>query len=115
MFIQENYAEYKIQMWADPAANSRTQLDDNTQVKAWNKIGLPLKLAPTNKPDICVEAVKYKLNTRVQGYPMLIITSKCQRLRKAFNGAYQYKRINVSVVSPHNMPKLEGRSENVKG
>lgn len=96
IYIQERYVGYKFNMWADPAANSRTQLDDNTQVKIWNKLGLPLKLAETNKPEICVEAVKYKLNTNIQGVPAVVITSKCSRLRKALNGAYQYKRVNVS-------------------
>ena len=87
---------YKI--YLDPAAGSRTQLDDNTQLKMWRKIFNPacVHLADTNKPSLTTDAVKHKLNTWIDKWPSLIISSKCKNLRKAFNGAYQYKRMNVS-------------------
>jgi hypothetical protein len=94
--IQSEYAEYKHMIWLDPAAGSRGQVTDHTQLKVWKNLGLNCSLAPTNKPDIVVEAVKVKLNTLIHGVPALIISSKCKKLRKGLNGGYQYRRVNIS-------------------
>jgi hypothetical protein len=94
--LKANYAGYKHEIFLDPAANSRTQLDDRTQVMVWRNCGLSVRTASTNKPSVVIEAVKKKLNTILQGYPSIVISSKCSHLRKALNGSYQYKRINVS-------------------
>lgn len=94
--LKTNYDGFKHEIYLDPAANSRTQLDDRTQVMVWRNAGLSVRTASTNKPSVVIEAVKKKLNTIIQGYPSLVISSKCSHLRKALNGSYQYKRINVS-------------------
>jgi len=94
--MQQYYGDYKHMIWLDPAAGSRGQVTDHTQLKVWQNIGLSVKLAPTNKPDIVVEAVKAKLNQLIEGVPALIISSKCKMLRKGLNGGYQFKRLNVS-------------------
>jgi hypothetical protein len=96
-YMKANYPEYKLTSWLDPwASNSRTQLDNRTQFKEWNKLGLKCRLSHTKHPSIMVEAVKRKLSTMSQGFPNLIISTKCKMLRKAMNGSYQYKRVNVS-------------------
>lgn len=95
-YLKMNYDGFKHEIFLDPAANSRTQLDDRTQVMVWRNCGLNVRTASTNKPTTVIEAVKKKMNTITQGYPSLVISSKCSHLRKALNGSYQYKRINVS-------------------
>lgn len=94
--LRTNYDGFKHEIFLDPASNSRTQLDDRTQVMVWRNCGLTVRTASTNKPSVVIEAVKKKLNTIIQGFPSLVISSKCSHLRKALNGSYQYKRINVS-------------------
>jgi len=94
--MQSEYGGYKHMIWLDPAAGSRGQVTDHTQLKVWNNLGLSCKLCPTNKPDIVIEATKKMLNTLIQGVPALVISSKCKTLRKALNGGYQFKRVNIS-------------------
>jgi len=93
--MKRDYPEYKHMIWLDPAAGSRGQVTDHTQLAVWNNLGLSCQLCPTNKPDIVIEAVKKMLNTLIQGVPALVISSRCKTLRKALNGGYQYKRVNV--------------------
>lgn len=94
--MEREYPGHKHMIWLDPAAGSRGQVTDHTQLKVWNKLGLNCKLCPTNKPDIVIEATKKMMNTLIQGTPALVISSKCKTLRKALNGGYQYRRVNVS-------------------
>lgn len=94
--LKTNYDGFKHEIYLDVASNQRTQLDDRTQVMVWRNCGLNVRTASTNKPSVVIEAVKKKLNTIVQGYPCLVVSSKCSHLRRALQGSYQYKRINVS-------------------
>lgn len=94
--MQKFYGGYRHMIWLDPAAGSRGQVTDHVQLKVWRNLGLSCSLAPTNKPDIVVEAVKKMLSTLIHGVPALVISSKCKTLRKGLNGGYQYKRVNVS-------------------
>ncbi len=94
--LKINYDGFKHEIFLDPAANSRTQLDDRTQVMVWRNSGLSVRTASTNKPSVVIEAVKKKLNTIIQGFPSLVVSDKCSHLRKALAGSYQYKRVNVS-------------------
>ena len=95
--MRQNYHEYKFETWIDPwAANQRGQLTDATMFKVWQKEGLNCRTSNTNSPSTMVEAVKRKLGQMIQGQPALVISSKCSTLRKALNGSYQYKRVNVS-------------------
>jgi len=94
--MKSEYAGFKHMIWLDPAAGSRGQVTDHTQLKVWQNLGLNCKLCPTNKPDIVIEATKKMMNTLIQGVPALVISSRCKTLRKALNGGYQYKRVNIS-------------------
>lgn len=94
--LKMNYENFIHDIFLDPAANSRTQLDDRTQVMVWRNSGLSVRTASTNKPSVVIEAVKKKLNTIIQGFPSIVISDKCSHLRKALGGSYQYKRVNVS-------------------
>jgi hypothetical protein len=94
--LKANYDGFKHEIYLDPAANSRTQLDDRTQVMVWRNSGLSVRTASTNKPSVVIEAVKKKLNTIIQGFPSLVVSDKCTHIRKALSGSYQYKRVNVS-------------------
>ncbi len=99
--IQQHYPNFRLKIWADPAANSRTQLDDNTMIKAWRKIGLPIYPCRTNQPKAVIQAVKARLNKLIGGYPALVISDKCSVLRKGMTGGFQYRRLNVSGAAKY--------------
>jgi hypothetical protein len=95
--MKQHYAQYKFETWIDPwAANQRGQLTDATMFKNWQAKKLNCRTSNTQSPTTMVEAVKAKLGKLIAGQPALTISSKCTMLRKALNGSYQYKRVNVS-------------------
>jgi len=94
--MQREYASFKNTIWLDPAAGHRNQVTDHIQFKVWQDLGLPVRLAPTNKPTIIIEAVKKMLNTLRGGLPSLLVTPKAAQLRKGLAGGYKYRRIMTS-------------------
>lgn len=95
-YMQREYASFKNTIWLDPAAGHRNQVTDHIQFKVWQDLGLPVRLAPTNKPTIIIEAVKKMLNTLRGGLPSLLVTPKAAQLRKGLAGGYKYRRIMTS-------------------
>lgn len=95
-YLQREYPEFKNQIWLDPAAGHRNQVTDHIQYQVWRDLGLPVRLAPTNKPDIVIEAVRNMLNSLRSGLPSLIITPKAEQLRKGLAGGYKYRRVMTS-------------------
>ena len=95
-YFKRYYEGFKHTIWLDPAAGSRGQVTDHTQYQVWKNLGLSVQLAPTNKPDVVIEAVRAKLNKLRAGLPSLLITGQAQQLRKGFSGGYHYRRVMVS-------------------
>ena len=96
-YMKLNYDGYRIESWLDPwAANTRGQVTDDTMFKVYNEAGLSPRTSDTGSPVTMVEAVKYKLGEIRVGQPAIMVSTKCVSLRKALNGGYQYKRVNVS-------------------
>jgi len=92
-----HYDGYKFESWLDPwAANQRGQVTDDTMFKVYNNAGLNPRVSQTGSPTTMVEAVKKKFGQITVSQPAIIISDKCVNLRKALNGGYQYKRVNVS-------------------
>lgn len=95
--MKRYYPEFKFESWLDPwAANQRGQVTDDTMFKVYNNAGLHPRTSHTGHPDTMREAVKKDMSQTIAGQQKILISSKCKRLRKALNGSYQYKRINVS-------------------
>lgn len=107
-YIQQEYPKFKGDIWLDPACNNRGQNSDNknnTHYLIWkNNLNLPVRLAPTNKPSIVIEAVRDKLNTLRNGLPSLLITPRAEQLRKGLAGGYKYKRVMTSGLKYTDMP-----------
>lgn len=83
--------------WGDPAGDFRAQTDANTPFMVMDTHGVPLTPAPTNDPAIRRDAVAHNLSTLTfTGQPRLMLGPKCKFLRKAFNGGYKYKRMQIS-------------------
>jgi len=95
--MKKHYPDYEFESWLDPwAANQRGQVTDDTMFKVYNNADLHPRTSHTGSPMTMVEAVKTKLGQILVGQPAIIISDKCISLRKALNGGYQYKRVNVS-------------------
>lgn len=96
-YMRKHYSGYGFESWIDPwAANTRGQVTDDTMFKVYNNSGLNPRVSYTGSPMTMVEAVKAKLGKIIINQPAILISDKCISLRKALNGGYQFRRINVS-------------------
>ena len=87
----------RIETWADPAGNARSQTDEKTCLEIVKEhAGIDVRPAPSNEWTIRREAVAQTLNRLVDGMPGLLLSPHCKMLRKGFAGGYHYKRVQVS-------------------
>lgn len=93
-FPEHELDEFK--MYGDPAGDFRAQTDESTPFQILRANGLYVIAAPTNDPIIRVEAVSSTLERMVDGKPGFRLDPSAMVLRKAFQGGYSYKRLNVS-------------------
>ncbi len=91
----------KITGWIDPAAGSRAAGDRDERATVdilredslidWRSAPLPDNaLAPR------LESVRLPLSRLIDGKPGILISPKCERLRKGFNGGYHYRQIKTA-------------------
>lgn len=92
----------KISAWCDPAAAARSPLrnDEQTWVDLVSEsCGLRFKVAPTNAPMARLAAVQRPLlpdRWIDPDTPGLLISPTCRMLRKGFNGAYRYRKVQIA-------------------
>lgn len=79
----------------DPAGNARSQTDEKT---CFSILQAKKIMISGGEQDLTsrLESVKKALNSMVDGDPGFIMDPRCRKLRKGFNGGYQYRRIQVS-------------------
>lgn len=92
----EAFPGNEVQIYCDPAAGQRSQLDERTALQFLKGLGLPAKPAPTNDILLRLEAVRRVLSRLVEGKPGLIVCPNCTHVRKSLAGGYRYRRIHVS-------------------
>lgn len=103
--IKGFYGGAKIIGTGDPAGENPGEQIDDTCIDIMCNAGIPIEAAHTNNFTIRREAVSIPLTTlTMQGSPQLVISSKCTNLRKAMNGGYKYKRMQVSGEKFQNKP-----------
>jgi len=87
-----------FEIWGDPKGDDRSESDESTpfEILRGHEINIQAYPAPTNDPVIRREAVATTLTRLIDGKPGLVISPKCVTLRKAMQGAYNYKRIQVA-------------------
>jgi len=93
--LNQKYAGYKIISLHDPAGIQRSQADEVTCRQILKKKGLNPSSVSTNDFTPRREAVVFFLTRLIDGEPAFLISPQCTRLRKALNGDYKFKRINV--------------------
>ena len=98
--LKEKIARYSrndFEVYGDPAGEQRAQTDEVTPFMILSNNGINAFPTHTNDPTIRREAVAdYLTRLDFNSEPAFALTSKCPMSRKAFNGGYAYKRLNVS-------------------
>lgn len=94
--LRSKYQGFSFEIYGDPAGDVRSQTDEKTPFQILNKAGIKARPAHTNDFLIRRDAVGNMLMMLVEGRPALQITPQCKVLRKAMNGAYCCKRMQVS-------------------
>lgn len=89
------YSGFKIISLHDPAGVQRSQADETTCRQILRSKGLNPSAVGTNLFTPRRESVAYFLTRLIDGEPAFLLSPNCPRLRKALNGDYKYKRINV--------------------
>jgi hypothetical protein len=94
-FLSINFHGYSIQACGDPAGLSRSDTDEKTCFQELAESGIAAVPASTNSFVGRREAVAGFLNRLVSGKPIFALDPSCDRLRRGFNGRYQYRRLQV--------------------
>jgi hypothetical protein len=93
--LSMKYPNAKIISLHDPAGIQRSQADEVTCRQILKNKGLNPSSVSTNAFMPRREAVAYFLTRLVDGDPAFILSPTCKVLRKALNGDYKFKRVNV--------------------
>jgi hypothetical protein len=91
-----HYPKFSFQGVGDPSGVKRSDTDEKSCFMELAEAGFPAVPASTNSPIGRREAVAKFLIKMVDGKPGLVVDPRCERIRKGFNGRYQYKRVQVS-------------------
>jgi hypothetical protein len=89
-------AANEVIIYGDPAGDFRAQTDESTPFHILRGAGLRAFPAPSNSPDLRIEAVSSQLTKMVEGKSGFLIDRRCSTLIKGFEGGYSYKRMEVS-------------------
>lgn len=88
---------HPVQMFGDPAGQARNNFNKTSMFDILNTNGFQVIPAVTNSIDVRVESVRNLLTRlNMNGQPRLVLGKRCHALRKAMNGGYQYKRMQVA-------------------
>jgi hypothetical protein len=96
LMLRGQYRDFKVEIWGDPAGDTRSQTDEETPFLVLRGRGIPAYPAPTNDPTIRREAVASALTRMIDGKPGLVISPKCKVTRKGMAGGYAYRRVQVA-------------------
>jgi len=94
--LNNEYGGMNLRLWGDPAGSQRAQSTETTCLEILEEEGLPTEPASTQDPVKRREAVaQFLLKTDIDGEPGFLLSPKCKYLRKGFNGAFMYERVQV--------------------
>jgi hypothetical protein len=97
--LKSEYPGQSVTGHGDPAGEQRAQTDERTPFDIVHGQGLPVNPAPTNDFTLRREAVAGLLmRMTMTGRPALVIHPRCKTLRKAMQGGYYYRRVQVTGV-----------------
>jgi hypothetical protein len=99
LHVAQKYPGFAFEDWGDPAGNQRSaqsaDKDEKTCFDILRGKGIQIQASEQNLT-IRLESVRKPLNTLSKGKPQLQLHSRCKRLRKGFQGRYQYRKLKVA-------------------
>lgn len=97
-FLRDKHLDDRItSITGDPAGEQRGQDEDESTVfKILAKEGIHARPAHTQDPTTRREAIAQKMVALIDGEPGYLVHPECKVLRKAHQGAYCYRRLEVS-------------------
>lgn len=93
--LANDYDNMKVISYGDPAGTQRSQTEEDTCMQILAEEGIPTDPASSQEYIKRRESVARYLTMMIDDEPGLILDPKCRYLRKGFNGAYKYDRIQV--------------------
>lgn len=103
LYCGNEYLDFEFIDIGDPAGEQRSQTDEKTCFEILQAKGIQIE-GGYQDPNIRIEAVKKPLNTMKDGKPMFSIAPKCKKLRRGFQGRYQYRRLQTSAEKYSDKP-----------
>ena len=94
--LETRFPKYDVLVWGDPAGMKRDEIFEVTAFDHLRTIGLVARPTATNDFRVRREAGAAPMNRLIQGKPGLLVDKRCKRLRKALNGGYHFKRVQIS-------------------
>jgi hypothetical protein len=95
----DKYAEYEFEDYGDPAGEQSSAMtqdkDEKTCFDILHGKGIKIQCGEQNLT-IRLEAVKKPMNTLMGGKPQFLVHPRCKKLRKGFQGRYQYKKLKIA-------------------
>ncbi|MGI0034300.1 MAG: hypothetical protein ACRD98_00330 [Nitrososphaera sp.] len=93
----------------DPAGMDPSQADERTCFQVCHSKGIMitggrLDRRTAQSVELRTGSVRRGLDTLADGRPLLMIDPKCKMLRKGFNGAYQFRRLQVAAQRYTDVP-----------
>ena len=84
--------EHTLRFYGDPAGSHMPQTDEKSPFMIFRQAGIPVIAAPSNDPEVRIEAVEQCLNRMVDGDPCLLLSPTCITLKAGFEGGYQFRK-----------------------
>lgn len=83
-------------LWGDPSAEKGDEYYNTAVFDHLKRAHFPARAAPSNSPELRIEAIESAANRVIDGKPALMIHKRCKRLRKALSGGWHFRRMQVS-------------------
>jgi hypothetical protein len=94
-----SYPGYEFEDFGDPAGEQSSAMTQDKAEKTCFDIlrgkGIAIEAGEQNLT-IRLESVKKPMNTLMNGRPQFLIHPRCKKLRKGFQGRYQYKKLKIA-------------------
>jgi hypothetical protein len=93
------YPGFKFEDFGDPAGSQRSAMtadkDEKTCFDILRGKGIEIEGGEQNLT-IRLESVRKPMNTLLTGGPQFLLHPRCKKLRRGFQGRYQYKRLQIA-------------------
>jgi hypothetical protein len=96
---ESKYAGFEFEDYGDPAGQQRSAMSADKDEKTCFDIlrGKSIQIQPSEQNlTIRLESVRRPLNALVRGKPQMQLHSRCKKLRRGFQGRYQYRRLKIA-------------------